>query len=142
VTAGSWSSTSSWPRPTRPARLRWTGLRPLQRKDFEEILEAMDNLPVTIRLLDPPLHEFLPNIVDMTAKMAVAEDGGRAATEADEEDVCRSERLHEPTRCWVLRGVRLGLVIPGLFEMQVRRPCWRPTAAAQGQGKNPAPSRS
>ena len=95
------------------------GLRPLQRKDFEEIFRAMGNLPVTIRLIDPPLHEFLPNIVDMTAKMAVAEEDG-SATEADKKMYAAVQRLHESNPMFGLRGVRLGLVTEGLFEMQVR----------------------
>ena len=95
------------------------GLRPLQRKDFEEIFRAMGTLPVTIRLIDPPLHEFLPNIVDMTAKMAVAEEDG-SATEADKKMYAAVQRLHESNPMFGLRGVRLGLVTEGLFEMQVR----------------------
>jgi pyruvate,orthophosphate dikinase len=95
------------------------GLRPLQRKDFEEIFRAMGNLPVTIRLIDPPLHEFLPNIVDMTAKMAVAEEDG-TASDADKKMYAAVQRLHESNPMFGLRGVRLGLVTEGLFEMQVR----------------------
>ncbi|HMT33434.1 MAG TPA: pyruvate, phosphate dikinase [Dermatophilaceae bacterium] len=95
------------------------GLRPLQRKDFEEIFQAMGNLPVTIRLIDPPLHEFLPNIVEMTAKMAVAEADG-TATQADKTMYAAVQRLHESNPMFGLRGVRLGLVTEGLFEMQVR----------------------
>ena len=95
------------------------GLRPLQRKDFEEIFQAMGNLPVTIRLIDPPLHEFLPNIVEMTAKMAVAEVNG-TASQADKVMYAAVQRLHESNPMFGLRGVRLGLVTEGLFEMQVR----------------------
>jgi pyruvate,orthophosphate dikinase len=51
-------------------------LLPLQREDFEGILRAMDGLPVTIRLLDPPLHEFLPSLVELEVEVAVAEAGG------------------------------------------------------------------
>ena len=52
-------------------------LLPLQRQDFTEILEAMDGLPVTIRLLDPPLHEFLPDLTDLSVQVALAEERGR-----------------------------------------------------------------
>jgi pyruvate,orthophosphate dikinase len=94
-------------------------LLPLQRKDFTEILEAMDGLPVTIRLIDPPLHEFLPDLTDLTVKVARQEDAG----EVDERDRLLLEhvrRLHEQNPMLGLRGVRLGILIPGLFEMQAR----------------------
>jgi pyruvate,orthophosphate dikinase len=94
-------------------------LRPLQRKDFQEIFAAMGERPVTIRLIDPPLHEFLPNIVDMATKVAVAEERG-TASEADRVMLRAIERLHESNPMFGLRGVRLGLVTKGLFEMQVR----------------------
>jgi pyruvate,orthophosphate dikinase len=92
-------------------------LEPLQRGDFTEILEAMDGLPVTIRLIDPPLHEFLPDYTELSVQVALAGD------EAAEKDLRLLEavrRLHEQNPMLGLRGVRLGLVIPGLFDMQVR----------------------
>jgi pyruvate, orthophosphate dikinase len=92
-------------------------LEPLQRGDFVEILEAMDGLPVTIRLIDPPLHEFLPDLTDLSVKIALA---GDAATEKDQQLLAAVRRLHEQNPMLGLRGVRLGLVIPGLPEMQVR----------------------
>jgi pyruvate,orthophosphate dikinase len=92
-------------------------LEPLQRGDFVEILEAMDGLPVTIRLLDPPLHEFLPDLTDLSVKVAVA---GDQASEKDKKLLEEVRRLHEQNPMLGLRGVRLGLVIPGLYEMQVR----------------------
>jgi len=95
------------------------GLRPLQRQDFEEIFEAMGERPVTIRLIDPPLHEFLPNIIEMTAKMTTAEAEG-SASENDRTMYQAVQRLHEANPMFGLRGVRLGLVTAGLFEMQVR----------------------
>ena len=94
-------------------------LLPLQRDDFVGIFEAMDGLPVTIRLLDPPLHEFLPDITDLSVKVALA--GARG--EPDEGDLRLLKavrRLHEQNPMLGLRGVRLGLVIPGLFAMQAR----------------------
>ncbi len=92
-------------------------LEPLQRGDFVEILEAMDGLPVTIRLIDPPLHEFLPDLTDLSVKVALAGDD---ATEKDKKLLDAVRRLHEQNPMLGLRGVRLGLVIPGLFAMQVR----------------------
>jgi pyruvate, orthophosphate dikinase len=92
-------------------------LEPLQRGDFVEILEAMDGLPVTIRLIDPPLHEFLPDLTELSVKIALAGDN---ATEKDRKLLEAVRRLHEQNPMLGLRGVRLGLVIPGLFAMQVR----------------------
>jgi pyruvate,orthophosphate dikinase len=94
-------------------------LLPLQREDFVGILEAMDGLPVTIRLLDPPLHEFLPDITELSVRVALAE----SRQEPHENDLRLLQavhRLHEQNPMLGLRGVRLGLVIPGLFTMQVR----------------------
>jgi len=92
-------------------------LEPLQRGDFVEILEAMDGLPVTIRLLDPPLHEFLPDLTELSVKVALA---GDKATAEDKKLLDAVRRLHEQNPMLGLRGVRLGLVIPGLYAMQVR----------------------
>jgi pyruvate,orthophosphate dikinase len=92
-------------------------LEPLQRGDFTEILEAMDGLPVTIRLIDPPLHEFLPDFTELSVKVALAGDD---ATPKDLRLLEAVHRLHEQNPMLGLRGVRLGLVIPGLFDMQVR----------------------
>jgi pyruvate,orthophosphate dikinase len=93
------------------------GLEPLQRGDFVEIFEAMDGLPTTIRLLDPPLHEFLPDLTELSVKIALA---GDKATEQDKKLLDAVRRLHEQNPMLGLRGVRLGLVIPGLYQMQVR----------------------
>jgi pyruvate,orthophosphate dikinase len=92
-------------------------LEPLQRGDFVEIFEAMDGLPTTIRLLDPPLHEFLPDLTELSVKIALAGDN---ATEQDHKLLEAVRRLHEQNPMLGLRGVRLGLVIPGLYQMQVR----------------------
>jgi pyruvate, orthophosphate dikinase len=100
---------------TRRAAL--DALEPLQRGDFVEILEAMDGLPVTIRLIDPPLHEFLPDLTELTVKVALA---GDAASAQDRKLLDAVRRLHEENPMLGLRGVRLGLVIPGLVNMQVR----------------------
>jgi len=95
-------------------------LLPLQRADFVGILTAMDGLPVTIRLIDPPLHEFLPDLTDLSVKLAVAEAKGETVEEKDRALLDAVRRLHEQNPMLGLRGVRLGLVIPGLFALQVR----------------------
>jgi len=94
-------------------------LEPLQRKDFVEIFEAMDGLPVTIRLLDPPLHEFLPDLTDLSVRVALAEERG-AHDEGTLRLLAAVQAMHEQNPMLGLRGVRLGLVVPGLFIMQVR----------------------
>ncbi|MEZ0065605.1 pyruvate,orthophosphate dikinase [Streptacidiphilus sp. MAP12-20] len=94
-------------------------LLPLQKNDFVELFTAMDGLPVTVRLLDPPLHEFLPDITELSVRVALAE----ARKDSNENDLRLLQavhRLHEQNPMLGLRGVRLGLVIPGLFSMQVR----------------------
>jgi pyruvate, orthophosphate dikinase len=94
-------------------------LLPLQREDFVGIFEAMDGLPVTIRLLDPPLHEFLPDITELSVRVALADAQGEAQEE-DRRLLKAVRRLHEMNPMLGLRGVRLGLMIPGLFAMQAR----------------------
>jgi len=97
-------------------------LLPLQRTDFRELLLAMDGLPVTIRLLDPPLHELLADRTELSVRVAVAEAKGEtgAAVDADRKLLRAVERMHESNPMLGLRGVRLGLVVPGLFALQVR----------------------
>ncbi|NMO57251.1 pyruvate, phosphate dikinase [Actinoplanes sp. TBRC 11911] len=112
-------------------------LLPLQRTDFEELFAVMDGLPVTVRLLDPPLHEFLPPLEDLTARVARAEalgeDPGR-----DGELLIAVRRMHEANPMLGLRGVRLGLVVPGLFAMQVKAIA-QAAAARVAAGGNPQP---
>jgi pyruvate,orthophosphate dikinase len=110
-------------------------LLPLQRADFIEIFEAMDGLPVTIRLLDPPLHEFLPDLTELSVRVAVAE----SKHEHNENDLRLLQavhRLHEQNPMLGLRGVRLGLVVPGLFMLQVRA-ILEAAAERQRAGGNP-----
>ncbi|GGJ06574.1 pyruvate, phosphate dikinase [Streptomyces brasiliensis] len=95
-------------------------LLPLQRQDFTGILAAMDGLPVTIRLLDPPLHEFLPDRTELAVRVASAEAAGRRPDPHDVELLDAVSRMHEENPMLGLRGVRLGLVVPGLVAMQVR----------------------
>ncbi|MGV9810701.1 pyruvate, phosphate dikinase [Streptomyces cellulosae] len=95
-------------------------LLPLQRQDFSGILDAMDGLPVTIRLLDPPLHEFLPDRTELAVRVATAEARGGTPDEHDVRLLDAVNRMHEENPMLGLRGVRLGLVAPGLVAMQVR----------------------
>ncbi|HQV91623.1 MAG TPA: pyruvate, phosphate dikinase, partial [Phycicoccus sp.] len=94
-------------------------LLPLQRGDFVKIFEAMDGLPVTVRLLDPPLHEFLPSLTDLSVKVALNEAKG-VVNEHDDVLLAAVLRLHEQNPMLGLRGVRLGLVIKHLFQMQTQ----------------------
>jgi pyruvate, orthophosphate dikinase len=112
-------------------------LLPLQRWDFLQILTAMDGLPTTVRLLDPPLHEFLPNITELSVRVALAEARG----EKNENDLRLMQAvhsLHEQNPMLGLRGVRLGLVVPGLFDLQVRAIA-EATAQLIRMGKDPRP---
>ncbi len=114
-------------------------LLPLQRKDFTELLEIMDDLPVNIRLLDPPLHEFLPDRTELAVRVAVADALGESGPEedADRTLLAAVERLHESNPMLGLRGVRLGLLTPGLFALQVR--AIAEAACAQSlAGRNPS----
>jgi pyruvate,orthophosphate dikinase len=113
-------------------------LLPLQRTDFIGIFEAMDGLPVTVRLIDPPLHEFLPDLTELTVKIAVAEAKGEKVEQSDRVLLEAVRRLHEQNPMLGLRGVRLGLVIPGLFALQVRAIA-EAAAHLKKQGKNPIP---
>ncbi len=106
-------------------------LEPLQKEDFAGILEAMDGLPVTIRLIDPPLHEFLPDLTELTVKVASGD-----ADDDDERLLEAVRRLHEQNPMLGLRGVRLGVVIPGLFKMQVRAIA-EASAELRDAGKDP-----
>jgi pyruvate,orthophosphate dikinase len=112
-------------------------LMPLQRADFIEIFREMSGLPVTIRLIDPPLHEFLPPLEDLAVKVAVAEAEGHPDAH-DTAVLAAVRRMHESNPMLGLRGVRLGLVIPGLFNMQVRAIAEAAVAVKQ-EGGDPHP---
>jgi pyruvate, orthophosphate dikinase len=112
-------------------------LLPPQRQDFTEILEAMDGLPVTIRLLDPPLHEFLPDYTELSVRVAVADATGDPDKEATTL-LAEVQRLHEQNPMLGMRGVRLGLVVPGLFKLQVRAIA-EAAASLQQRGLDPQP---
>ncbi len=92
-------------------------LEVLQQGDFEGIFKAMDELPVVIRLIDPPLHEFLPNLEDQLVKVTKA---GDAATPEDVELLATIKSLHEQNPMLGLRGCRLGLLIPDFVKVQTR----------------------
>jgi pyruvate,orthophosphate dikinase len=115
-----------------------TELLPLQREDFEGILRAMDGLPVTVRLLDPPLHEFLPDLTELTVEVAVAEAKGAEPDPVRKKLLEAVRRLHESNPMLGLRGVRLGLVVRGLFAMQVRALA-EAAAALKAEGLDPRP---
>ncbi len=89
-------------------------LLPMQKEDFKEIFRIMDGLPVTVRLLDPPLHEFLPKTEEEMEELA--REIGVPAEKVKE----RAAQLHEFNPMLGFRGVRLGVVYPEIFEMQVR----------------------
>jgi pyruvate,orthophosphate dikinase len=95
-------------------------LEPLQRGDFEEIFEAMDGLPVTVRLLDPPLHEFLPDSRDLGERLAALEDEGSDEASELRRQLRVIENLEEANPMLGLRGCRLGLMRPEIYRMQVR----------------------
>ncbi len=94
-------------------------LEVLQQGDFEGIFKAMDGLPVVIRLIDPPLHEFLPNLEEQLVKVTIAEEHGGASAE-DKELLATIRSLHEQNPMLGLRGCRLGLMIPDFVKIQTR----------------------
>ncbi len=106
-------------------------LEAAQTADFEALLLEMDGLPVTVRLLDPPLHEFLPDLLDLTAREARADldDASRA-------ELAAVRRLHEVNPMLGTRGVRLGFMRSGIYEMQVRALC-RAAATLFERGHTP-----
>jgi len=92
-------------------------LRPFQERDFEGIFRAMAGLPVTIRLLDPPLHEFLPSLVELSERVAVARATGTPDPEA-EALLPRVQQMHEVNPMLGTRGCRLGIEWPDVYRMQ------------------------
>ena len=111
----------------------------VQQIDFEQILAAMDGLPVTVRLLDPPLHEFLPSVEELRIKRASAKrrwfrSGGLSKSETAE--LAAAEEWAEHNPMIGIRGVRLGVMKPGLYAMQVRA-LMAAAAALRNKGKNP-----
>ena len=97
-------------------------LLPIQRGDFEGIFKAMAGLPVIIRLLDPPLHEFLPSLEDLIRETTHLKDTGENPERLKEAEkiMSRVEELHEANPMLGLRGVRLSILFPEIPRMQVR----------------------
>jgi pyruvate,orthophosphate dikinase len=109
----------------------------LQREDFISLFTAMAGLPVTVRLLDPPLHEFLPDLTELSVRVALAERDGAV----DPRDTALLQAVPAPAREQPdagLRGVRLGLVVDGLFAVQTRAIA-QATAALREQGMEVLP---
>ncbi len=95
-------------------------LLPLQQEDFEGLFEAMKGLPVTIRLLDPPLHEFLPNLADLSAQVERARIECTDDLDELEKLLQTTERISEENPMLGTRGCRLGILYPEIYEMQVK----------------------
>jgi pyruvate,orthophosphate dikinase len=93
-------------------------LLPLQQRDFEGLFEAMAGLPVTIRLLDPPLHEFLPNLSELSAQVEHARMEGSAELAELEALLARVREISEENPMLGTRGCRLGILYPEIYEMQ------------------------
>ncbi len=108
-----------------------------QKQDFLEMLEVMDGKSMTVRLIDPPLHEFMPALIELETKVAVGKATG-TLDPADEAMLVEVRRMHEQNPMLGLRGVRLGIYLPGLFALQMRALC---EAAAElvARGLNPRP---
>ena len=94
-------------------------LQVMQESDFYGIFEAMEGLPVTIRLLDPPLHEFLPKIPELTKALETL-DPNSAEAQKIQATIARARELHEQNPMLGFRGCRLGMIYPEIYEMQVR----------------------
>jgi len=94
-------------------------LLPFQQEDFEGLFEAMKGLPVTIRLLDPPLHEFLKNLPDLRAQVERARIECTDDLPQLEKTLARVEEIHEENPMLGTRGCRLGILYPEIYEMQV-----------------------
>ena len=112
-------------------------LEKLQKQDFLEMLEVMDGKSMTVRLIDPPLHEFMPALIELETKVAVGKATG-TLDPADEAMLVEVRRMHEQNPMLGLRGVRLGIYLPGLFALQMRALC---EAAAElvARGLDPRP---
>ncbi|MDR3616166.1 MAG: pyruvate, phosphate dikinase [Candidatus Obscuribacterales bacterium] len=117
-----------------------TKLLPMQREDFKGIFLAMQNLPVTIRLLDPPLHEFLPKLSDLISDVATMRAKSVKGAELRNKEILlrKVSELHESNPMMGLRGCRLGLVYPEINKMQVQA-IFEAAIACQKEGVNVEP---
>lgn len=100
-------------------------LMPLQKSDFKDILKVMEGYPVTIRLLDPPLHEFLPRIEDLLRTVYESKGKGTEPSAIKEKEgiLKRARELAEINPMMGHRGVRIGITYPEMYEMQIRAIC-------------------
>ncbi len=114
------------------------GLEVKQKGDFLEMLRVMSGLPMTIRLIDPPLHEFLPDLASLEVDVAVKKALGKPVDDATSKMLVEVRRLHEQNPMLGLRGVRLGLYLGGLFRMQIRAVS-EATAELKKEGLDPKP---
>jgi pyruvate,orthophosphate dikinase len=116
-------------RTTEDRKAALAQLLPLQQEDFEGLFEEMEGLPVTIRLLDPPLHEFLPNLAELSAQVEHARLAAKVDAALDQDEppelaeleilLKRVEEVHEENPMLGTRGCRLGILYPEIYEMQV-----------------------
>ncbi len=112
-------------------------LEEMQEEDFYGIFDAMDGLPVTVRLLDPPLHEFLPKLPDLDKELKNLPEGSPEA-EAVKITTARVHELHEANPMLGFRGCRLGIIYPEIYEMQVRA-IFKAACRLVKEGKHPVP---
>ncbi|SDE55890.1 pyruvate, orthophosphate dikinase [Actinobaculum suis] len=113
-------------------------LLPLQKNDFLGIFEAMDGLPVVVRLIDPPLHEFLPDLTKLSVEIAVADALGKQVPERKRQLLHAAQERSEANPMLGLRGVRLSIEIPGFVDTQVRAVA-EAAAELRLKGKDPHP---
>ncbi len=111
-----------WPSRSRSWTKRWRKILPFQRDDFYGLLKAMAGLPVTIRTLDPPLHEFLPKREELMVEIARMEERKQGGAELETKRILlkRVEELHEFNPMLGHRGCRLGISYPEITAMQAR----------------------
>jgi pyruvate,orthophosphate dikinase len=119
-------------------RERWLAeLLPLQQQDFEGLFEVMTGLPVTIRLLDPPLHEFLPDLEELSHQVERARIETTDDLEELEGTLARVHELHETNPMLGTRGCRLGIIHPEIYAMQVRAIIRAAKAVRERSGEAP-----
>jgi pyruvate,orthophosphate dikinase len=118
-------------------RAALAALLPLQQADFEGLFEAMEGLPVTIRLLDPPLHEFLPSQIDLLEELREARQHDPGAVAELERTLKRVQELAETNPMLGTRGCRLGILYPEVYEMQVSAIMRAARAVRERSGRAP-----
>ncbi|EPD31135.1 pyruvate, phosphate dikinase [Gleimia europaea] len=113
-------------------------LERLQFADFEDMLRVMNGREMTVRLIDPPLHEFLPDLTQLEVKAAVQRAQGEELSAEDRKVLEAVRRLHETNPMLGTRGVRLGILLPGLFALQIRALA-QATLKLKKEGLDPRP---